>query len=68
MTPYESNHALDLGEYYAVIPLYDMDDNYRNIKFDNSAKVNALNTDNVALLSKVEIEGLIESVMAEDEG
>jgi hypothetical protein len=68
MTPYESNYALDLGEYYAVIPLYDMDDNYRNVKFDNSSKVNALNTDNVALLSKVEIEGLIESVMAEDEG
>lgn len=68
MTLYESNYALDLGEYYAVIPLYDMDDNYRNVKFDNSTKLDALNTDNVALLSKVEIEGLIESVMTEDMG
>jgi FlaA1/EpsC-like NDP-sugar epimerase len=67
MTLYESNYALDLGDYYAVVPLFDIDDNYRNIEFDDSAKLDALNTDNVALLSKAEIETLIEGVMAEDD-
>jgi len=68
MTQYESGYALDLGDYYVVIPLYDMDDNYRNVKFDDSAELDALNTDNTPLLSKVEIESLVERVMAEEEG
>jgi UDP-N-acetylglucosamine 4,6-dehydratase len=67
MTLYESNYALDLEDYYAIIPLFEMDDNYRNVEFKGGAKLDALNTGNVALLSKAEIEALIKGVMADDD-
>jgi len=66
MTKYESKYALDLGDYYAVIPLYNIDDNYQNAEF-NGGKLDALNTDNTPLLSKMEIGALVERVMAEEE-
>jgi FlaA1/EpsC-like NDP-sugar epimerase len=66
MTKYESRYALDLGDYYAVIPLYNIDDNYQNAEF-NGGKLDALNTDNAPILSKMEIGALVERVMAEEE-